>query len=164
VSERGLAGVTRFVVPADFLLDLRTELQLAGLEAQERFVLMTGRVAEPREFRVLSIWVPAQTATTHERGLSIAVDGSELRRLNVEWAARNERLAIQVHSHPGHPYHSTLDSRYPMVTVEGGLSIVVPLFGFCALTDLTSCATFRVHRGRWHALLPREVDKLVRFV
>ena len=75
-----------------------------------------------------------------------------------------QQLVAQVHSHPSFPYHSDTDDRYPMVTIEGGLSIVVPLFGFCAMTDLRSCAVFRLVSGRWTPVIGRALDDLVRLI
>ena len=84
--------------------------------------------------------------------------------MNVLWASLHEELLMQAHSHPGVPYHSTTDDRFPMVTMEGGISIVVPLFGFCALTDLRSCAVYRLLDGVWRWVPSREVDRLIRLI
>jgi hypothetical protein len=71
---------------------------------------------------------------------------------------------VQIHSHPGVPYHSETDDRFAMVTIEGGLSIVVPLFGFTYLGDLHSCAIFRLRSGVWSWLPPDESGALVKIV
>ena len=52
---------------------------------------------------------------------------------------------------------------WPRGRPESGLSIVVPLFGFCQLQDdLQSCAVFRLERGRWRWLTPTAVSALIR--
>src|SRR5438876_4134313 len=131
------------------LRSVQAALQEAGLMQDERFVLLTGIRQKDATVMIRNVYVPDQVAGTHDRGFSVTVPGSELQRLNVEWATRGEQLVAQVHSHPSFPYHSDTDDRYPMVTIEGGLSIVVPLFGFCAMTDLRSCAVFRLVSGTW---------------
>jgi hypothetical protein len=66
-------------------------------------------------------------------GLCVRVEGDELHRLNVWLFEHSENLAVQVHSHPTEAYHSETDNTYPIVTVRGGLSLVVPDFGRAGL-------------------------------
>jgi hypothetical protein len=159
----GLRGITSFSVPRRLLREIQSALQEFGLEQQERFVLLTGQVAGPRAL-VRSAWVPLQFPESHERGLFVTVPGEELRRLNRAWASRREQLMLQVHSHPSVPYHSETDDRFAMVTIEGGLSIVVPLFGFCPLQDFQACAAFRLEDGNWRWLPPEVVANLIQIV
>jgi hypothetical protein len=160
----GLLDIEQFQVPLGILRDIQSALQAGGVLGEERFVLLSGVRRKPRQALIRSAAVPAQIATAHEQGLSITIEGEELRRLNQSWAQRGEQLLAQVHSHPRYPFHSPVDDRYPIVTVEGGLSIVVPTFGFCTLTDLRSCAVFRLVEGEWEWVPPREVDKLVHVI
>jgi hypothetical protein len=160
VSAPGLF-VSSFTISRGLLRATQAALQEFGLQQMERFVLLTGVITGERAL-VRSAWVPLQFPETHDRGFSVTVPGEELRRLNREWVRKHEQLMIQVHSHPTFPYHSSTDDRYPMVTLEGGLSIVVPLFGFCSLTDLQSCAIYRLAQGEWHWLSPTEAGALVR--
>jgi hypothetical protein len=51
--------------------------------------------------------------------------------LDRAWAAlgRDGReIRLQVHTHPGAAYHSTIDDTYPLVRTPGFLSLVVPAF------------------------------------
>jgi hypothetical protein len=164
MKQLGLRYVSVFTLPRGLLRDIQSALQEGGVFGEERFVLLTGRREKDESIAIRTATVPVQIPSTHERGLSVTVPGSELQRLNIAWAARNEQLVAQVHSHPTFPYHSTTDDRYSMVTIEGGLSIVVPLFGYCALADLRSCAVFRLLDARWEWLSSREVDRLIRLV
>ena len=146
------------------LRQVQAALQEEGVSGRERFVLLTGTRSRPAQAILRSAHVPVQLSETHDRGLSVTVRGSELHRLNVLWEQRGEQLMVQVHSHPTSPYHSPVDDRFAMVTIEGGLSIVVPLFGFCDMTDLRSCAVYRLIDGTWQWLPPRAVDALVHVV
>ena len=38
-------------------------------------------------------------------------------------------IGVQIHSHPRDAYHSGTDDTYPIATLEGSLSIVLPFFG-----------------------------------
>jgi hypothetical protein len=146
------------------LREIQDALQAFGHRGEERFVLLTARATGYDRMRVCGVYVPEQTPVTHRDGFSVTVGGDELHRLNVEWVGKNERLVAQVHSHPSYPFHSPTDDRYAMVTAEGGLSIVVPLFGFCSLTDLRGCAVFRLWDGQWLWMSSREVERLVRLI
>lgn len=158
----GLREVTDFVLPRGLLRQAQTALQEFGLEHHERFVLLTGTRPTRMRATLRSAWVPRQDPESHGIGLSVTVPGDELARLNQEWAHRNEQLMIQIHSHPYTPFHSPTDDRYAMVTIEGGLSVVVPMFGFIPLGDLSACAVFRLLEGTWQWLAPADVARLVR--
>ncbi len=160
----GLRAVAEFQIARGMLREVQATLQEAGVRGNERFVLLTGTRPRPTQAVLRSAHVPLQLPETHDRGLSVTVPGTELQRLNVLWDKRNEQLMVQVHSHPTSPFHSAVDDRYAMVTIEGGLSIVVPVFGFCALTDLRSCAVYRLIDGTWEWLPTRAVDALIRVV
>lgn len=144
------------------MTEVQSALQEFGLVQSERFVLLTGVVVGARAL-VRTCWIPRQLPESHAQGLSVTVPGDELQRLNSEWARRQEQLLVQIHSHPALPYHSETDDRYPMVTIEGGLSIVVPLFGFTSLTDFATCAVYRLQSGHWRWVSPIEAAKLIRF-
>jgi hypothetical protein len=142
-----LADVDAFAVPADLIAATEEQLREAGRQVAERFVLWTGRQHE-RRFAVETLHVPAQTAYRLESGLCVRVDGPALQELN-EWLfANGQRLAVQVHAHPGRAYHSDLDSTFPIVTVLGGLSIVVPDFCRRGLQD-RGTAAYRLTRRGW---------------
>ena len=123
-----LSGITAFEVTRSTVRSAEEELRNAGRAGHERFVLWSGRITSGT-FRVTTQHVPAQVAYRLRGGLCVKVDGDELFSLN-KWLFENgEVLAIQIHSHAEHAYHSDTDNEYPIVTQLGGLSIVVP--GFC---------------------------------
>lgn len=43
-------------------------------------------------------------------------------------AEAGEGVRVQVHTHPGAAYHSTTDDAFPILTVPGFLSLVIPRF------------------------------------
>ena len=57
------------------------------------------------------------------------VDGSELHLLNVWLYEAQQVIGAQVHSHPVEAFHSEIDDTYPIATLDGSLSIVLPSFG-----------------------------------
>lgn len=123
-----LEAISRFRVPGTILDRTEAEIRAAGTDGYELFVLWTG-VINGKAFDVITPHVPKQTSYRLNTGLCVRVAGDELHRLNIWMFEAGEILGVQVHSHPTDAYHSDTDDAYPMVTLLGGLSIVVPQFG-----------------------------------
>jgi hypothetical protein len=123
-----LETISQFRVPGAILDRTEAEICAAGADGYELFVLWTG-VINGESFDVITPHVPKQTSYRLESGLCVRVAGDELHRLNRWMFEAGEILGVQVHSHPTDAYHSETDDAYPMVTLLGGLSIVVPQFG-----------------------------------
>ncbi len=158
---RLLSQAHLFRLPRSVLLEAQAALQAGGTEGAEVFVLLTGRWADDEVVDIASAYVPDQLAKSHAKGLSVTVPGAELDRLNREWLEAGEFLAVQVHSHPTWPFHSSTDDGYAMVTQLGGLSIVAGLFGYVPMNDLACCAVFRLDEAGWRWLPPGEVGSLI---
>lgn len=79
-------------------------------------------------FNISRTIIPEQSAGDVEGGLLYVVKGDELHRISLELFDSGLQLIAQIHSHPGVAYHSETDDAYPIVTVVGGISIVVPNF------------------------------------
>lgn len=133
-------------------------LQRAGQKKRELFVLWSSRVG-PNDCTISTVHVPKQTSYTLPSGLLVRVDGAELHRFNTWLFEHDERLVAQVHAHPGQAYHSETDDTFPIVTAEGGLSIVVPDFAAVGLED-PATAIYRLRDGDWKPQ-PSDVLKVV---
>lgn len=145
-----LAAVVEFVVPLELVDETLEPLQEAGRHGYEAFVLWGGRVADERRFEFVSAYFPEQTTRRGEEGLLVYVDGEALFRVNRAFYERGLILAGQVHSHPTSAYHSDTDDVYPLMTLIGGLSGVVPDFGEGGRDRLEEWAWYRlVGRGEW---------------
>lgn len=148
--KEGLLGVRTFVIPRSILMETIFFLREVGVEGFEGFVLWAGELLDPQTLRFSATLVPDQNATMTENGLLVRVDGKALFEINKSVHARNAILAAQVHSHPTEAYHSSTDDAYPLVTLMGSLSVVVPDFARNAPSDLPFWAWYRLSkRGRW---------------
>lgn len=142
-----LTQASRFLVPASVVADTETALREAGRDGYERFVLWSGVLAG-RDFVVRTMHVPAQRAYRLPDGLCVTIDGPALHALNVWLYDHAEILGVQVHSHPATAYHSVTDDTYPIVTVLGGISLVIP--DFCAEALLAGGqALYRLSPDGW---------------
>ena len=99
-------------------------------------------------FNVAKVHIPVQTSYKLDAGLCVHVDGSELHRLNVWLYEARQVIGVQVHSHPGDAYHSETDDTYPMATLSGSLSIVLPFFGRDGW-ESSGIAAYRLGQDGW---------------
>ena len=154
-----LADAQRFRVPPHVVDATDRALRDAGAQRAERFVLWTGHTSGT-DFVVDAAYVPAQTAHTLPDGLCVTIEGDALHTLN-RWLYENDqRLAVQVHSHPTHAYHSDTDSTYPIVTQRGGLSIVVPNFATDGVAG-AGVAVYRLDDSGWRLVRGRRLRRLL---
>lgn len=102
-------------------------LYRAGTSGVEGVALFAG-VREGNTFNITQTIIPLQKAGSVEDGLIYVVSGEELERIGLELYDNVLQLFAQIHSHPGAAYHSETDDAFPIVTVLGGVSIVVPNF------------------------------------
>jgi hypothetical protein len=128
--------------------DTEDQLRRAGGEGFELFVVWSG-VVDGDRFMVRNGHVPRQTSAKTKNGLMVRVDGAALHKLNVWLYEHGETLGAQVHAHPDDAYHSGTDDTFPIVTMAGGLSLVVP--EFCRGGLLSGSAAFRLDATGWTA-------------
>jgi hypothetical protein len=148
-----LADVREFVVPLDLVDQTLEPLQDAGREGYEAFVLWGGRFLDEDRFEFVSAYFPEQTTSRGAEGLLVYVDGEALFRVNRAFYEAGLVLGGQVHSHPTDAYHSETDDAYPLVTLLGALSGVVPDFGDGRRARIDEWAWYRlVAAGEWASL------------
>jgi hypothetical protein len=152
-----LADVGCFAVPAEVVSKTEWHLRRAGERGLELFVLWSG-LLEGNRLTIHTAHVPHQTSYQLEGGLMVRVDGEALHALNAWLYQHHEILAAQVHAHPTLAFHSNTDDTFPIVTAEGGVSIVAA--DFCQdglLADTT--VTYRLRNRLWLEV-PRPADLL----
>ena len=143
-----LQGVHRFRVEASAIRETEEAIRAAGKDGYESFVLWSGTYADGDTFIVAKVHIPAQTSYKFDAGLCVRVDGSELHRLNVWLYEAQEVIGVQIHSHPRDAYHSETDDAYPIATLDGSLSIVLPFFGRDGW-ESSDIAAYRLGKDGW---------------
>lgn len=145
-----LEGVREFLIPLELVDQTLEPLQEAGSHGYEAFVLWGGHLVGDASFEFVYAYFPEQTTSRGEEGLLVVVDGEALFRVNRAFYERSLILSGQVHSHPADAYHSATDDAYPLMTLTGGLSGVVPDFGDGGRERLSEWAWYRlVAAGKW---------------
>ena len=142
-----LQAVRQFRIEANAIRETEQAIRSAGQDGYESFVLWSG-TRDGDTFTVAKVLIPVQTSYKLEAGLCVHVDGSELHRLNVWLYEARQVIGVQVHSHPRDAYHSETDDTYPMATLAGSLSIVLPFFGRDGW-ESSSIAAYRLGQDGW---------------
>lgn len=142
-----LRKVRKFRVQSDGVRKTLDAIRSAGQEGYELFVVWSG-TSDGEAFDVDEVHVPRQTSYRLESGLCVRVGGAELHRLNTWLYEARQVVGVQVHSHPADAYHSETDDAYPVATLEGSLSIVLPYFGRDGW-ESDGIAAYRLIQGNW---------------
>lgn len=146
----GLLGVRTFVIEGHVLAETIQFLQEVGAAGYEGFVLWAGTIDKADTFRFRTALIPEQQAMATGGGLLVVVDGKALFDINKQVYERGEILGGQVHTHPTSAYHSSTDDDYPLVTLVGALSVVLPDFARNAPNDIEAWAWYRLaDYGTW---------------
>jgi hypothetical protein len=153
-----LERVTQFQLPKQIVTSTEDSLRRAGVDGFESFVLWTGKL-DCNVFQVRTAHVPRQRSYKLRSGLCVRVEGEALHKLNVWLYEHAEILGAQVHAHPTRAYHSETDDAFPMVTVFGGLSLVVP--DFCRTGLFERSAAYRYTRDERWAPVAGPIDELL---
>jgi len=140
-----LTEVLEFTVPLLIIEQTLEPLRAAGANGCEAFVLWGGRLEEHgRRLAFECAYVPEQTTSRTSDGLLVVVEGDALFRVNRAFYERGLILSAQIHSHPTDAYHSATDDAFPLMTLTGGLSGVVPDFGAAGRDGLSGWAWYRL--------------------
>ena len=142
-----LQGVRRFRIQASALRETDEVIRSAGQRGYESLVLWSG-TRDDDTFTVAKVHIPEQTSYKLAAGLCVRVDGSELHRLNVWLYGAQQIIGVQVHGHPQDAYHSETDDTYPIATLNGSLSIVLPFFGRDGW-ESSDIAAYRLEQDGW---------------
>jgi hypothetical protein len=149
-----LEKVREFFVPGDLIEQTLGPIQEAGERGYEAFVLWGGHL-DPgsQRFEFTAAYCPQQTTSRGREGLLVIVEGEALHRVNRAFYEEGLTLAAQIHSHPQEAYHSETDDAYPMMTLRGGLSGVVPSFGAAGSDAFDEWVWYRLQGpGAWRPL------------
>ena len=142
-----LGGVQRFRVQAGAIRETEEAIRSAGQNGYELFAVWSG-TRDGDTFFVAEVHIPRQVSYKLDDGLCVTVDGPELHRLNVWLYEAQQVVGVQVHSHPAAAYHSETDDAYPIATLDGSLSIVLPFFGRDGFGS-NDIAAYRLGRDGW---------------
>lgn len=156
-SDHHSKTARRYVVPRGILLESAEELRSLSAGVRESVVLWLG-VSEAEVAWVQRIVVPHQVVGPRH----FEVPLSERLNLAHELATSGQRLLVQLHTHPGGAFHSTIDDRLALPRHTGALSIVVPEFAAKWHGDLEQVSVnYHLGEGVWRELSRQTVSTLI---
>ena len=145
-----LSSASELVIPNHVLEPTLEFLAQKGTQGHEGFVVWGGLHLDDDTLQFTSCYVPEQTAHKTPDGLLVVVEGDALFRMNRAFYERGEIAAGQVHTHPTDAYHSSTDDHYPLVTLCGALSLVIPDFAKDGRGGMDRWAWYRLRKhGQW---------------
>lgn len=150
-TAKGLSLVEEFRIPITLLDNTLRILADVGSRNEEGFVLWGGKVdLSGRVFHFSKGVFPRQKALSTFHGLLVSVDGPALFSVNKDFYESGLTLAGQVHTHPTDAFHSETDDHYPLVTLTGSLSLVIPDFAREGRRNMNGWAWYRLAKyGKW---------------
>jgi len=83
-------------------------------------------------------------------GMGFRVDESWVARLWKHLSDAGLGVRVQVHTHPGHAFHSQTDDEWPLIRTPGFLSLVLPDFGTGEMGFKGAYLAEVDPRGQWH--------------
>lgn len=97
----------------------------------------------------LELVVPRQNAHRDTYG-HVNVEVPREGQMDLALALGPDDLYVaRIHSHPGDAFHSAADDANPVISFEGGISIVTPFFGLGLRRGLDACAVYLFRDGYW---------------
>ena len=125
-------------VPTRLFEETFAMLRSCGRGREECQVLWLGPWRDP------SIVTSVIHSNHHAHWGGFQLDNDWITELWLRLAARNEGIRAQVHTHPANAFHSATDDAWPVVNLDGFLSLVIPNF---AMGPVTLDATYLAEIG-----------------
>jgi hypothetical protein len=120
--------------------------------SSECLVYWGGVIGARKEYLITSLLRPNHTF----QGWRVQLNSSETKSLLRMLRMRDEKLLVQIHSHPGEAFHSPGDDDLATSFHKGFLSIVVPNFAK-SITLISECAVYEFTEKKFVRLTAEQV-------
>ena len=112
-------------------------------------------------FHIKEVWFPPQENSIIE----YYVSDIDVHQINVKLNKNNYSAIAQLHTHPDGAFHSCIDDEYPILTLPGSLSIVIPDFANIQIKSiLDEMMVYRLIINEWKLQSKKEVKKLFKII
>lgn len=145
-SRRKPLRVRTFYVPQRILAETAQALRAAA--PREGYLVWIGKMINEQDAKIRSIFVFTGPATPR----SAEASTEDIAQLRNHLFKTGDFVFAQVHSHPGHAFHTPSDNINAFSFKKGFISIVVPNYGDVHMNDLSKCAVYELDGGwrRWN--------------
>lgn len=146
-----------------------TRYRVSRARLHETFAVLKGCGGGRRECQALWIspWSRVRdiTEVAHPQHAATAVSfdlhSPWLTKFWTELALKEAGVRIQIHTHPGAAFHSSIDDAYPIVQSPGFLSLVIPNFAQGPVGFEAAHLAQLQPDGSWRAVKPEDHIEIV---
>jgi hypothetical protein len=149
--------ISKIILPSPCLNKAYKQMRLAARQRPDVVALFAG-VEKNNNFHILETIIPEQM--TRQEGMAPVVPQEELQRIRT-WLAENEfELIAQIHSAPSQAYRDSRQQAWPIISIIGGISIIMPDFAL-GPTNPENWSVYRLASGgKWIELDKNEICHL----
>jgi proteasome lid subunit RPN8/RPN11 len=150
--------LSRLLLCEPVIQPLERHLRTTGLECREEAALLAGYIVGRSLGLVTTVILPYTQSTAAGCELPLDVTIKCIDKMN----HAGQIVLAQVHTHPGHAWHSETDNEWAFSDSPGLFSIVVPCFGRYGLRRIFTDGVAiyeRLVTGEWYRLSSCEVRK-----
>jgi len=155
-----LNSIDKIILPEKVLRDTFKVFRDYGNQFLEACALWVG-VDSKDIFYIKEVWFPLQENSM----IDYYVSDIDVHLINVKLNKKNYSAIAQLHSHPNGAFHSCIDDEYPILTLPGSFSIVIPDFANVPIkSSLNEMVVYRLIFNEWKLQSKEEVKKLFKIV
>ena len=153
-------SISKILLPETILKDTIRVFRDYGNQFLEACALWVG-VDSEKVFYIKEVWFPPQENSI----IDYYVSDIDVHQINVKLNKKNYSAIAQLHTHPNSAFHSCIDDEYPILTLPGSLSIVIPDFANIPIKSiLNEIRVYRLIINRWQLQSKVEVKKLFKVI
>lgn len=148
--------INRILLPETILKDTIKVFRDYGNQFLEACALWVG-VDSEKVFHIKEVWFPPQENSI----IDYYVSDINVHQINVKLNKKKYSAIAQLHTHPDGAFHSCIDDEYPILTLPGSLSIVIPDFANIPIKSiLNELLVYRLISNEWKLQSKEEVKRL----
>ncbi len=149
-------SINRILLPETILKDTIKVFRDYGNQFLEACALWVG-VDSEKVFHIKEVWFPPQENSI----IDYYVSDMDVHQINVKLNKKKYSAIAQLHTHPDGAFHSCIDDEYPILTLPGSLSIVIPNFANIPIKSIfNEMLVYRLIIKEWKLQFKEEVKKL----
>ncbi|MBA7573889.1 hypothetical protein ES708_15690 [subsurface metagenome] len=153
-------SINNIILPETVLRDTFKVFRDYGNHFLEACALWVG-VDSKDIFYIKEVWFPPQENSM----IDYYVSDIDVHMINVKLNKKNYSAIAQLHTHPNGAFHSCIDDEFPILTLPGSLSIVIPDFANLPIkSSLNEMVVYRLIFNEWKLQSKKEVKILFKIV
>ena len=155
-----MKSINKILLPETVLKNTIKVFRDYGNQFLEACALWVGVDSEDT-FYIKKVWFPPQENSIIE----YYVSDIDVHQINLKLNKKNYSAIAQLHTHLDGAFHSCIDDEYPILTLPGSLSIVIPDFANIKIRSILSeMMVYRLIINEWKLQSKEEVKELFKII